>query len=176
MKSCVSIHTLSWAFLPSLKCVLTRALLRGDAPNLVPIELGEPQVAIRPGRDAQWLAAKFVPTPRGQGERGETAAGGDAPDVSPSGEPEVAIRPGRDADRVAAARGGGELGDSAGFGPGGSATQAQQADTGDQGGKQSGQVRPPTRMVHVSFSFYLVLCQEVLFMGMLASEQQSLQH
>src|SRR5205807_3525102 len=98
MKSCVSIHTLSWAFLPSLKCVLTRGLLRGDAPNLVPIELGEPQVAIRPGRDAQWLAAKFVPTPRGQGERGETAAGGDAPDGVPKGqgEPQVAIRPGGD--------------------------------------------------------------------------------
>ena len=82
--------------MPSLKCVLTRALLRGDAPNLVPIELGEPQVAIRPGRDAQWLAAKFVPTPRGQGERGETAADGDAPDAVPKGqgEPQVAIRPG----------------------------------------------------------------------------------
>src|SRR5947209_8780234 len=83
-------------------CVYTR-LLRGDAPNLVPVELGEPQVAIRAGRDAQWLAAKFVPTPRGQRERSETATGGDAPDAVPKGqgEPQVAIRAGRDAGRPA---------------------------------------------------------------------------
>src|SRR6266567_7839966 len=101
--------------MPSLKCVFTRALLRGDAPNLVPVELGEPQVAIWAGRDAQWLAAKFVPTPRGQGERGETAAGGDAPDAVPKGqgEPQVAIRPGRDALRQAALCGDGELGEAA---------------------------------------------------------------
>src|SRR5437588_10716177 len=95
MKSCVSIHTLSWVKMPSLKCVLTRALLRGDAPNLVPIELGEPQVAIRPGGDALWLAAKFGPTARGEGARGEAAAGGDAPEDVTKGEggPQVAVVP-----------------------------------------------------------------------------------
>ena len=57
------------------------ALARGDAPNLVPIELGEPDVTRvgGPGRDAQRLAAKFVPTPGGQGEQGHAATRGDAP-------------------------------------------------------------------------------------------------
>src|SRR6266567_4298083 len=211
-------------------------LLRGDAPNLVPLGLGEPQVAIRPRGDAQRLAAKFVPTPRGQGEHGIVATGGetldaipkgqgepqiaigpgrdaerpakgngelgdkarsgDAPnlvdiefcepevairpdrdalrqaarcgdeefgdaatgsetpdDVGPSGEPQIAIRPGGDAERVAAARGDIELGDSAGCGPGGSAAQAQQADTGNYSCEKCSQVRPPFSTVHIASSF-----------------------
>jgi hypothetical protein len=91
------------------------ALLRGDAPDLVPLELGEPQVAIRPGRDAQWLAAKFSPTGRRQGERSGATTGGDAPDAieKGQGEPQVAIRPGRDALRPATGRGNGERGEAA---------------------------------------------------------------
>ena len=41
-------------------------LLRGDAPNLVPLGLGEPQVAIGPGRDAERPA-------KGNGELGDKA-------------------------------------------------------------------------------------------------------
>src|SRR6266702_3223964 len=82
-------------------------LLRGDAPNLVPLGLGEPQVAIRPRGDAQRLAAKFVPTPRGQGEHGIVATGGETLDAIPKGqgEPQIAIRPGSDLLRLAAIRG-----------------------------------------------------------------------
>src|SRR6266567_4751287 len=55
--------------------------------------LGEPQVAVRPDRDALRPA-----TGRGNGECGEAARGGDAPDGVPleRGEPQVAVRPGRD--------------------------------------------------------------------------------
>src|SRR6266702_4819145 len=166
-------------------------LLRGDAPNLVPLGLGEPQVAIGPDRDALRPA-----TGRGNGECGEAARGGEAPDgvplergepqvavrpgrdelrpvqgrwggesrdaaigsdtpedVGPSGEPQIAIRPGGDAERVAAARGDIELGDSAGCGPGGSAAQAQQADTGNYSCEKCSQVRPPFSTVHIASSF-----------------------
>ncbi len=108
----------------------------GDAPDAIPKGQGEPQVAIRPGRDAERVAIG-----RGDGEPGDVALGGDAPDlVRRRGEPQVAIRPGGDAIRTALGRGDGELGDGARCGPGGSSAQAQQADTGDQGGEQCGQV------------------------------------
>src|SRR2546430_76468 len=102
MKSCVSIHTLSWVKMPSLKCVLTRALLRGDAPNVANIEFRKPEVAIRPDRDALRQAALC-----GDGELGEAATGGDTPDLVPGplGEPQVAIRPGGDLLGLAAIRG-----------------------------------------------------------------------
>ncbi len=68
--------------------------LGGDAPDVVhdvgPLELGEPQIAIRAGRDAPRLAIG-----RGNVELGDLALGGDAPDVVPIElrEPEVAIGP-----------------------------------------------------------------------------------
>ena len=146
--------------LPALRSAAAacpHALLCGDAPNLVPPALGEPDVARvgGPGRDTQRLAAKFVPTGRWQGERGDAATSGDAPDRVPKGqgEPQVAIRPGRDADRVAAARGGGELGDGANGGSGGSSAQAQQADRDNYGGDKGGHARPQTRDIHGSCSF-----------------------
>jgi len=78
-----------------------------------------------------------------------------APDLGggPSvvGEPEVAIRPSCDAE--SRARGDIELGDGPCCSPGGSCTQAQQTDTGDQGGEQCGQVRPPSRTIHAGYSF-----------------------
>src|SRR3989442_14335503 len=90
-------------------------LARGDAPNLVPLELGEPQIAIRAGGDAQPLAAKFEPTVCGQGEPGDAAASGAAPDAIPKlkGEPQVAIRPARDALRPATEAADVKLGDAA---------------------------------------------------------------
>ncbi len=53
------------------------ALARSDAPNLVGELLGEPEVAIRPGRDGE------RPTVR-QGDRGlgDVPRGGDAPDLA----------------------------------------------------------------------------------------------
>src|SRR6266567_554760 len=166
-------------------------LLRGDAPNLVDLELGEPEVAIRPDRDALRQAARcgdeefgeaatggetpdLVAGPLGEpqvavrpdrdalrpvpgrwgGESRDAAIGSDTPDdVGPSGEPQIAIRPGGDAERVAAARGDIELGDSAGCGPGGSAAQAQQADTGNYSCEKCSQVRPPFSTVHIASSF-----------------------
>src|SRR6266568_4627211 len=167
---------------------------RGDAPDLVRNVFGEPQVAIRPGGDALSPAIG-----RGDGESGEAAPGGDAPDVvrTVSGEPEVAIGPGRDAGRPAigcgdgehgesatgrdapdvalairdlrepevairpggdtyrrALRRNGELLDGARFGrPGGETAQAQQTDAGNDGSEKCGQVRPPSRTIHVSSSF-----------------------
>src|SRR5260221_14780469 len=78
------------------------ALARGDAPNLVPIKFGEPEVAIRAGRDAQRLTARGGPTGRGQGGQGGAASGGDAPDAirKGRGEPRGAIGPGREATRA----------------------------------------------------------------------------
>ena len=58
------------------------------------------------------------------------------------GEPDVAIRP-------AKARGVGELGDGAHFGPGVRSAQAQHADTGNHSSDKGGQVRPPSRTIHV---------------------------
>jgi len=49
----------------------------GDAPDVVPIELREPEVAIGPGRDAERPAIA-----RGDGELScDDPCGGDAPDV-----------------------------------------------------------------------------------------------
>ena len=129
---------------------LSDAASGGDAPDLAN-EFREPEVAIRAGRDARRPA-----TGRGGGELGDPATGGDAPDLAriALGEPEVAIRPGRDAPRDATARGGGELGD--GIGQDESTAQAQQADTGNQGGAEGDQVRPQSRNVHVSSSFSLL--------------------
>ncbi len=77
---------------------LGEAARGGDAPNVVR-RFGEPEVAIRSGRDGVRPTASRGPTGRWQGELGETARGGDAPDGVHiwSREPEVAIRPGRDA-------------------------------------------------------------------------------
>src|SRR5258708_6119339 len=81
------------------------ALARSDPPNLARELLGEPEVAIGPGRDAPRPAP--VRPVRGQGESGAAARRGQAPNGihcvrSPFGEPEVAIRPSRDAERLAA--------------------------------------------------------------------------
>src|SRR5438270_145024 len=93
----------------------------GDVPDGVPNLLGIPEVAIRPGCNAPRKASR-------QGELGDAATGGDAPDLARAiREPEVAIRPGGDVERRAPRRDG-ELGDGAHCGPDGSAAQAQQAD------------------------------------------------
>src|SRR6266487_2398559 len=116
-----------------------------DAPDLVPTGVGKPEVAIRPGGDAERAI--------GHGELGDAATGGDAPDLARAiREPEVAIRPGGDVERRALRRDG-VLGDGACCGPDGSAAQAQQTDTGNYGGEKCGQVRPPSRTIHGSFSF-----------------------
>jgi hypothetical protein len=79
-------------------------LLRADPPNLALTRLGEPDVARvgGPGRDAQRPALG-----RGDAEKGEAAAGRDAPNVAhiEVRKPEVAIRPGCDALRLATGRG-----------------------------------------------------------------------
>ena len=117
----------------------------GDASDLVPTGVGKPEVAIRPGGDAERAI--------GHGELGDAATGGDAPDLARAiREPEVAIRPGGDVERRALRRDG-VLGDGACCGPDGSAAQAQQTDTGNYGGEKCGQVRPPSRTIHGSFSF-----------------------
>src|SRR6266568_210725 len=110
--------------LRSAAAACPHTLLRGDAPNLARILLGEPEgLAIRPGGDAERPAASRRPTGRWQGELGDTARRGDAPDLVPTPiqlrEPEVAIGPGGDASKPTAKRGGptgrwqGELGDTA---------------------------------------------------------------
>src|SRR6266849_4060871 len=83
------------------------SLARADPPNLACILLGEPQVAIRPGRDARRLT--------GSRELSDAATGSDAPDLVPKvlGEPQVAIRPGRDADGEAIMRMDAELSEAA---------------------------------------------------------------
>ena len=106
------------------------SLARADPPNLACILLGEPQVAIRPGRDADGEAIM-----RMDAELSDAATGSDAPDLANEfREPEVAIRPGRDALRHATGRGDRELGD--GVGQDESSAQAQQVDTGNQGGAE----------------------------------------
>ncbi len=73
---------------PALRCrSLPSRLFRGDAPDLAPPELDEPDVARvgGPGRDAERLAAEKVTTGRWQAERGDEALGGDAPDAIPKG-------------------------------------------------------------------------------------------
>src|SRR6266516_3888534 len=124
----------------------------GDAPDVVRTVSGEPEVAIGPGRDAGRPAIGC-----GDGEHGESATGRDAPDVALAirdlREPEVAIRPGGDTYRRALRRNG-ELLDGARFGrPGGETAQAQQTDAGNDGSEKCGQVRPPSRTIHVSSSF-----------------------
>ena len=117
----------------------------GDAPDLARAITCEPEIAIRPGGDAERAI--------GHGELGDAATGGDAPDLARAiREPEVAIRPGGDVERRALRRDG-VLGDGACCGPDGSAAQAQQTDTGNYGGEKCGQVRPPSRTIHGSFSF-----------------------
>jgi hypothetical protein len=78
---------------------------RGDAPDQA-IELdlaeldvdesrfGKPEVAVRPGGDADRVARWC-----GERELTDVASRGDAPDLVVFGKPEVAVRPGRDADR-----------------------------------------------------------------------------
>jgi hypothetical protein len=88
----------------------------GDAPDLVCILFGKPEIAIRSCCDANRCAVG-----RRNGELGDDTCRGDAPDLVPIilGEPEVAIRSGGDGNRQAAKRGGptvrwqGELGDDA---------------------------------------------------------------
>src|SRR5258707_1379387 len=84
-------------------------------------------------------------------ELGEAARGGNAPNlVRRFGEPKTAILPDRDAE--SRARGDIELGDGPCCSPGGSCAQAQQTDTGDQGGEKCDQARPPSRTIHASSS------------------------
>ncbi len=123
---------------------LGNAAIGCDAPDVVP-SISEPEIAIRPGRDSLRRA-----TLRGDGEMSDAATGCDAPDVVRLGEPEIAIRAGRYTPGQASRR---ELGEGANDGPGRKTAQAQQADTGDQGGEKCGQVRPPSRTIHVSSSF-----------------------
>src|SRR5713101_7332986 len=108
------------------------SLARADTPNLACILLGEPEVAIRPGRDA----VRYAQCRGGGSFRCNAAAGGDAWNVVPHEfrKPEVAIRPGCDAPGRAEGRGDRELGD--GVGQDESTAQAQQADTGNQGGAE----------------------------------------
>ncbi|HXL37707.1 MAG TPA: hypothetical protein VN954_10960, partial [Ktedonobacteraceae bacterium] len=137
---------------------LGEAATGGDAPDGIPTQRGEPEIAIRSGRDELRPAQG-----RWDGEASAFAIGGDASNGGTSGEPQVAIRPSRDADRRATARGERELGNRAHIGPGGSSAQAQQTDAGNYGGEKCGQVRPPSRTIHVSSSF-VWLCM-VLHMG-----------
>ena len=74
---------------------------------ILPTGFGEPEVAVRAGRDAGGSAAG-----RGDRELGDDAGGGDPADLVASGlgEPEVAVGAGRDA--VGRAAGGGWTGNS----------------------------------------------------------------
>src|SRR6266702_3663930 len=104
-----------------------------DAPDLVPtpIQLREPEVAIGPGGDASKPTAKRGgPTGRWQGELGDTACRGDAPDLVRKvfGEPQIAIRPGGDALGAAIGRGDGESGEAA---PGGDAPDVVRTVSGE---------------------------------------------
>ena len=88
---------------------------RGDPADLVAVVLGEPEIAVRPRRDAVGAAR------RRDGELGDRAAGGDAADLVVGillGEPEVAVRSRRDAGRAAACGGDGILVDDRGGGGG----------------------------------------------------------
>ena len=75
----------TWAASPALRSAVAacpHALARGDAPNLAPNLLGEPQVAIRAARDALRPAT-------GRGDTAaagdEAATGGDVPDGGEKG-------------------------------------------------------------------------------------------
>ena len=113
-----------------------------DVPDLVHQAFGEQECTIRASRDT------LRPAPgRGDGERGDAATGGNAPDVVRLGEPEIAIWASRDTPGQASRR---ERGDATHCGLGGSAAQAQQAGTGNYGGEKCSQARPPSRTVHGS--------------------------
>ena len=91
--------------LRSAAAACPHTLLCGDPPDLACKDLGEPEVAIRPGGDVVRPAP--VRPVRGEGESGEEARGGEAPNVvrvvrSTFGKPEVAIRSGGDAESPAA--------------------------------------------------------------------------
>ncbi len=102
--------------LRSAAAACPHALARGDTPNLARILLDEPEIAIRPGRDASRPALGR----RDAESSGEAAAGRDAPNGVhiEFREPEIAIRPGCDAVKPAVISGRtgrrqGELGDTA---------------------------------------------------------------
>src|SRR5258708_21547047 len=83
------------------------SLLGSDPPDVVPDQLGEPDLLAATGCDAERQASA-----RGKRELGDDPAGGDPPDVIPSelGEPQVAVWTGRDAPGLARGRGNRELG------------------------------------------------------------------
>src|SRR5258708_14331572 len=86
------------------------ALLGSDPPDVVPDQLGEPDLLAATACDAERQASA-----RGNRELGDDPAGGDPPDVVPVrlGEPQVAVGTSRDALRHAAGRGKREPGDNA---------------------------------------------------------------
>src|SRR5260370_740189 len=88
------------------------SLLGSDPPDVVPDQLGEPDLAVWTGRDAPGLARG-----RGNRELGDSTAGGDPPDLIPRGlgEPDLAVGTEGDAERRTARGGERELGDGAHF-------------------------------------------------------------
>jgi hypothetical protein len=108
-----------------------------------------PGRAARPARDPAALRSAVAACPH-------TLLRGDAPDLVSSLLSELDIATGPGGDTPIRRRGNGELGDGASFGPGRETAQAQQADTGKHGGEKCGQVRPPSRTIHVASS--LVSC------------------
>ena len=89
--------------------VLRLLTARGDASDLAGASLGEPQRAIWPLGDGVGRASRW------EGELGDYAFGGDAPDFAPAdfSKPEGFIRFNRDASRTTASRRHGELGNLA---------------------------------------------------------------
>jgi hypothetical protein len=77
-----------WATLRSVAAAASHTLARGNTPNILPRDFGEPDIAIRPGGDARGSALG-----RGDTERGKEARGGDPPDHAPIEfrKPQVAI-------------------------------------------------------------------------------------
>src|SRR5690348_18220425 len=86
-----------------------RSLARDEAPNTERAKIGEPEVAIRPGRDGPGRAA------RSEGKLRDGPTGCDAPDLARATfrEPEVAIRSGSDVRERAIGRRNGKLRDAA---------------------------------------------------------------
>ena len=82
------LDSMGWLPLRSVAAACPHTLARGNAPDLATGNLGEPDIAIRPGRNARRSALGC-----GDMERGEAPAGRDAPDRADIEfrKPEIAI-------------------------------------------------------------------------------------